>query len=86
MIEALINFNKFGFLAEVNIPTWHSMSFDEKGRSSTWGIKGGCYRCVYVYAETPTLLLKEIENQATLLFKEFEKAERKRQKDFPKAV
>ena len=84
--QAMIDKGYFGFLAEVNIPTWERMSFDEKGRSSSWGVTGGVYRVVFVYGETPTQVLKQIEKIATRLFREFEKAERQRLKDFPKSA
>lgn len=70
-IEALIDFEKLGFLAEIHIPICRDFSFDENGDVDGYTSSPGYCRIEYAYAETIEELMAEIEKKADQLFQEF---------------
>ncbi len=69
--ELMYDHNKFGFMAEVLFPICSRFSYNKDGTPSSWTSSGGHCRMSYIYAETPALLLKQIEKEAKVWFAEF---------------
>lgn len=63
--QALIDHEKFGFLAEVYIPKSHDFKF-KKGQKKpwAWSVHSGICSIEYIYAETTEILLDKIEKIA----------------------
>ncbi len=77
-IQALIDFEKLGFIAEVHIAECKNFRYkDEKPIS--WQPNRGTCRVKYVYAETTDDLMKEIEKVSAKLFNEFMEIDKKKQ-------
>lgn len=66
----LVDFLKFGFIAEVTIPLCDNFRYGKnKTTPESWSTGYVSHIC-YVYAETPEQLLKLIEAEAKFWFKE----------------
>lgn len=78
LLQALVDFDKFGLVAEILIPIAKDFSYDKDGKVSSWSSSGGHCRVDYVYAETLDLLLVEIEKSGDKHFKEFLKDDKKK--------
>ncbi|NBA78592.1 hypothetical protein GOQ04_23755 [Emticicia sp. ODNR4P] len=76
-LDALVDFRKFGLLAEVFIPKAECFIY-ENNKPVSWSIHEETWRIEYVYAETLSKLLLEIEKSAEKIFKEYIKADRKK--------
>jgi hypothetical protein len=79
LLDALVDFRKFGLLAEVFIPEAECFIY-ENNKPVSWSIHEETWRIEYVYAETLSKLLLEIEKSAEKIFKEYIKADRKKHK------
>jgi len=62
LLQGLIDYNKFGFIAEVNFPKCDEFRF-ENNRPVSWSVHDGVCSVKHVYAETTEELLQEIELQ-----------------------
>jgi hypothetical protein len=78
MFEVIVNFQKFGFLAEIHYPICHGFSFGENGKPTSWSSNNGRCRIGYVYAETREELITKIQADADELFQEFINDDRKK--------
>ena len=78
LVQALVDFDKFGLVAEILIPIAKDFSYDKKGKPVSWSSSGGHCRVDYVYAETLDLLLAEMEKSGETHFKEFLKDDKKK--------
>ena len=76
--EALINFKKFGLIAEIHIPTCDKFEY-KNGKPVSWSIHQGCCLVEYVYAETLEELMNKTEEKAEKVFQEFVKKDKKKQ-------
>lgn len=70
-LEALLDFEKLGFLAEINIPICRDFSFTVNGEVDGYTSSPGYCRIEYAYAETTDQLMADIEQKADRLFQEF---------------
>lgn len=77
MIQALIDFKMFGFIAEVSIPECFNFKY-KNNKPVSWSVSGGIRRVKYVYAETTDILLGFIEQTAKEVFDSFVKVDKKR--------
>ena len=78
--QALIDHNKFGFIAEVSIPECHTFKFQAgKSKPISWSVNSDVYRVVYCYAETTEELIDKIEKICEKTFNEDVVRERGRQ-------
>lgn len=78
LLQALIDYDKFGLVAEIHIPIAKDFTYDEKGKPSSWSSSAGHCRVDYVYAETLDLLLAEMEKSGENHFKEFVKEDKRK--------
>jgi hypothetical protein len=78
LIQALVDNDKFGLVAEILIPIAKDFSYDKKGKPVSWSSSGGHCRVDYVYAETLDLLLAEMEKSGETHFKDFLKDDKKK--------
>ena len=59
LLQALVDFEKFGFIAEILIPECKNFRFQEgKENPVSWSSFGGVCRVAYCYGETREELLK----------------------------
>lgn len=77
ILQAFIDKDKFGLVAEISIPIAKDFNYHENGKIRSWSANGSHCRVDYVYAETLDLLLAEIEKSAESHFKEFIKEDKK---------
>lgn len=77
-IEFLINYNKFGFIAEIHHPEHHDFRFDEKGEVKSSSINMGSCRISYAYAETTDELLTAILLNSEVIYDEYIKKDQKK--------
>lgn len=71
-IQALINFNKFGLLAEIHLPECKNFKFENgKDHPVSWNVHKGICRIEYCYAETLEDLMSEIEKTSEKVFKHY---------------
>lgn len=70
LIQALVDFNKFGLIAEIYIPKADNFKY-EKGEPVSWSVHEGNCRVEYVYAETLELLMDGIEKTSESVFQEY---------------
>src|SRR5690606_24317869 len=70
LIQALIDFRKFGLLAYVLVPECTKFTFQD-GRPIIYSINGGVCRVAYCYGETREELLKSIEEKSEQIFQEY---------------
>ena len=72
LLQALVDFEKFGLLAEIHLPECTDFSY-EKGKKypTSWSIIGSVCRIEYCYGETLSELMKEIEKCSRKVFKEY---------------
>ena len=75
-LQALIDYDKFGIVAEILIPIANSFKYSSDGTLLGWSSSGGYCRIDYVYAETLELLLNEIEKSADKHFEDFKKKDK----------
>lgn len=78
LLQALIDYDKFGLVAEIHIPIARDFTYDEKGKPTSWSLSLGHCRIDYVYAETLDLLLSEMEKSGETHFEEFVKEDKKK--------
>lgn len=78
MGQALIDFNKFGLIAELHHPKCHNFRYDEKGKITGCQISMGNCRISYVYAENLEDLMSAIEKSADKIYKEYVSSEKKK--------
>jgi hypothetical protein len=78
ILQALVDKDLFGLVAEILIPIAKDFSYDKDGKVSSWSSSGGHCRVDYVYAETLDLLLSEIEKSGEKHFKKFLKEDKKK--------
>lgn len=71
MIQLLIDYSKYGFIAKVLYPTHNDFVFDENGKVVACSVNFGRSRIGYVYAETPEELLNKIEKQSDEMLARF---------------
>lgn len=69
-VQLLIDFKKFGFLAEVNFPECANFRFDEKGEVVSWSVHGGICSVWYFYAETLEELTEKVQKKSVDFFNE----------------
>jgi hypothetical protein len=79
MGQALVDFRKFGFLAELHHPEHHSFLYD-KGKPIGSSVSMGVCRISVVYGETREELLAAIEQAAEKIYKEYVAADKKKKK------
>lgn len=78
-MQALIDYEKIGFLAEIHIPKRENFTFSKDGKPRSWSSYDGVCRVKHVYAETIDLLVAEIEREDNELFlKDIEKDKSKK--------
>lgn len=58
--QLLVDYDKFGFLAEVYMPDIRNMRFDKEGTPESWSVCDGCCEIGYAYAETTDDLIEKI--------------------------
>lgn len=68
---ALLDTQRLGFLAEVNIPECDQFKFDAQGDPKSWRVAGVVSRVEYAYAETPTGLVDAIEERVNSVFQDY---------------
>jgi hypothetical protein len=78
LLQALVDYDKYGLVAEIHIPIAKEFSYDKKGKPVSWSSSGGHCRVDYVYAETLDLLLAEMEKSGETHFKDFLKDDKKK--------
>jgi hypothetical protein len=78
LLQALVDYDKFGLVAEIHIPIAKDFSYDEKGKPISWSSSFGHCRVDYVYAETLDLLLSEMEKSGDSHFRDFVKDGKKK--------
>lgn len=79
MGQALVDYKKFGFLAEIHHPEHHSFIY-QKGKPIASSVSMGVCRISVVYGETREELLAAIEQSAEKIYKEYIAADKKRLK------
>lgn len=77
LVQAFVDFNKFGLIAEINIPKADNFKY-ERGKPVSWSVHEGNCRVEYVYAETLELLMDEIEKTSDSVFQEYIKKDKKK--------
>jgi hypothetical protein len=77
LVQAFVDFNKFGMIAEINIPKADNFKY-EKDKPVSWSVHEGNCRVEYVYAETLELLMNEIEKTSESVFQEYIKKDKKK--------
>lgn len=77
LLQALVDFRKFGLLAEIFVPEADCFRY-ENNKPVSWSINQGTCRIEYVYAETLGKLLLEIEKSAAIVFREYIDADKKK--------
>ena len=68
LMQALVNYEKFGFFAVLHIPKRENFSYSKDGEPQSWRSLSGFCRVVNVYAETIELLLEQIEKEDKIMF------------------
>lgn len=79
LMQAMVDKNKFGIIAEILIPIARAFNYDKKGSPTSWTTSGS-FRPDYVYAETLEGLMGEIEKLAGVHFKTFLDDDKKKMK------
>ena len=74
--QALVDYKKFGFLAEVHFPKCSGFKFDGD-RPFAWRVNEGYCTVMYFYAETTENLVEQIEKYHKIHFEESVARERK---------
>lgn len=65
-MQMLVDYRKFGFLAEIHVPEAYDFKFKEGTKKPwAWGVHGGCCKIKYVYSETIEGMMTEIEKAST---------------------
>jgi len=77
-VQALVDYDKFGLVAEILIPIAKDFIYDKNGKPVSWSSSGGHCRVDYVYGETLDLLLAEMEKSGETHFKDFLKDDKKK--------
>lgn len=67
--QALVDYKKFGLLAEVHIPEAYNFKYNNE-KLVSWAIHGGVCLIEYVYAESLEELLEQIEKAGDKVFQE----------------
>lgn len=75
--QALVDYGKFGLLAEIHIPKCDNFKYQER-KLIGWSVHEGNCRVEYVYAETLELLMGEIEKTSESVFQEYLKKDKKK--------
>ena len=75
--EALVDFSKFGLLAEVHVPEASNFKYKD-GKPVSWSVHGGICQVEYVYAENLEELMTEIEKVSEKVFREHVKEDKKK--------
>jgi len=70
VLQMLLDFNKYGLIAEILLPTCDNFKYDGD-KPVSWSVKHWNCRVAYVYAETMEELLTEIEIVAETTFQEY---------------
>lgn len=70
IVEALVDYDKFGFLAEVSVPRHYNFNFDGD-RFLSCSVSLGITRQFFVYAEDIESLLEKIESGAEKIYQEY---------------
>lgn len=65
--QALVDFRKFGLLAELHIPKADNFRYKD-GKPVSWSVHGGICSIEYVYAEDLENLMNEIEKVSEKVF------------------
>jgi hypothetical protein len=71
LLQALVDKDKLGLVAEILIPIAKNFSYDQDGNVSSWSSSSGYCQVDYVYGDTLELLLVEVEKSADKHFKYF---------------
>lgn len=79
--QALIDFNKFGLIAEIHIPECDNFRYSDNGKPASWSVHEGKCRVKYVYAETLEELIEEIERISEGVFQKFIKKDKNKIKN-----
>ncbi|MDI9872721.1 MULTISPECIES: hypothetical protein [Flectobacillus] len=77
LIQALVDFRKFGLLAEIFVPEADCFRY-ENNKPVSWSTHQGIYRVKYVYEETLDKLMLKIEKTAAMVFREYIEADKKK--------
>lgn len=77
MGQALVDNNKFGFIAELHHPECKNFSY-QKSKIVSCSVSSGCCRISYVYAETIEELMSNIEKSADKIYKEYVAKDKKK--------
>lgn len=77
LVQALIDFNKCGLIAEINIPEATDFSY-KNGKIVSWSSNDGICRIAYVYGETMEELMQQIEKVSGNIFNEYVEADKKK--------
>lgn len=71
MIQLLLDYSKYGFIARVLYPSHSDFVFDQNDKVVDCSVHFGRCRIGYVYAETPEDLINQIEKQSDSMFDQY---------------
>ena len=72
LLQALVDFNKFGLLAYVLFPECKNFTFKEgREKPVSWSSSAGVCRVAFCYGENREELLKSIEKKSKEIFQEY---------------
>lgn len=69
-LQLLCDYDKFGLLAEINIPECDNFQY-KNGKPVSWSVHSGCCRIIYAYGETLEELVQQIEKKSQKMFKKY---------------
>lgn len=75
-LQVLVDFRKFGLIAEIHIPECYNFQYKDD-KPVSWSVDGGSCRIEYVYAETLEELVSEVEKASEQVFQEYVAKDRK---------
>lgn len=68
LVQALFDYRKLGYIAEIHIPKHTNFTFKLDGSPSSWSSNSGYCEIHYVYGNTPEELLQQIEKTSEECF------------------
>lgn len=77
LTQALVNFEKFGLLAQILVPECSKFNYNGK-KPVSWSVNSGTCRIAYIYAETMEGLAAEVVKASERIFKQYVAKDKKK--------
>ena len=80
LLSAMVDFDKYGLLAEVHYAEPSNFRYDKKGNPVSWSSSGGISRIGFAYADSLDGLVDAIEKQGEKIFNEHVRKDKAKKK------